>query len=93
MAQLFPNQFTQTVPSVPWKLQSLFAEGGHGGPRRAAPPERVEEKAEALLHLLIRIQHHPLGGIVNQPDRQTHFQFATLRFAQDPFLQARTQNV
>jgi hypothetical protein len=49
--------------------------------------------AKGLLHLLVRIQHHPLRQVVNQPDRQRLLKFAALRLAHDPFLQARAQNV
>ena len=48
---------------------------------------------ERLLNLPIRIQHDPVGRIVDKADGQRQFQLASLRFALNPTTKPCLENV
>ncbi len=54
-------------------------EAAHDRGGRADLPEGIEEQAQRLLDLLVRIEYHGITGIVSEPDRQAHLQLATAR--------------
>ena len=48
----------------------------HGRARRAGAGEQAEQVPDGLLHTGIRVEHDLAGRVVDQPDRQSHLQFA-----------------
>ena len=56
----------------------------HGRARRAGAGEQGEHVPDGLLHTGIRVEHHLAGGVVDQPDRQAHPQFAAAGLGQLP---------
>ena len=53
---------------APRELEALLAKGPHRAGRRARAAERVEEGAERLLHLLVRIKDDANIGVVDEAD-------------------------
>ena len=49
--------------------------------------------SQALLHLLVGVQHHPFVLVINQPNRQEHLQFTALGFAVETADQTRLEHV
>src|SRR6266566_9881608 len=66
------------------ELELLAPELLHRRARRTGALKGGKEHAQALLHLLVWIQNHPVLLIIDQPRRQQHPQLAPLRFAHDP---------
>ena len=75
------------------ELQILTSESLHDGPRRAGAFEGGEKHPKALLHLLIGIEDNTSLFVVNQTDRQRHFQFGSLRFIEHSAHQTRFEYV
>ena len=70
------------VPEPPRERQALVAEIFHGRHGGAGAAERLEQHSDRVLHLLIRVEHHPSRGVVNEADRHAALQFAAPRFVQ-----------
>ena len=56
----------------------------HDRARRAGAGEQGKHVADRLLHTGIGVEHHLAGGVVDQPDRQRHLQFAAAGLGQLP---------
>src|SRR5215467_2320373 len=83
-AQLHPDQLPilrSTSGSV-WEQQLCITEGFHDSSGRTEAPERFKQKPDALLYLLVGIEHHLTLSVIKKPDWKRHLQFATSRFAQ-----------
>ena len=63
------------------------------GGGRADAAERLEEHPQSLLHLLIRIENHPIGAVIGEPDRQPHAQLPSARLVHHPADEPRAQQV
>src|ERR1039458_2648139 len=88
--QLTPEQSRrEPAATAARKLQSLLAELLDDRDRRAQPPEGLNQQADALLHLLVRIENHPRVGIVKQADGQGQRQLAAPDLVQQPALHAQ----
>ena len=71
------------TPQPPREEQILLAkklDGRHSGPRAC---EGVEERADRLLHLLIRIQDDSVLGVIQEADRQGRLEFTATGLIQD----------
>ena len=75
------------------KAQLLVAEMLHRGTRRAGPGEGVEQQAQAVLHLRVRIEDHTAERIVDQPHRQRQLQLPTPGLVQYPAAQPDTHHM
>ena len=56
--------------------QPVAVELLHHRARRAGAGEQGEYVPDGLLHTGIRVEHHLVGAVVDQPYRQAHLQFA-----------------
>jgi hypothetical protein len=66
------------------KQQLLGVELLHGRAGRAGAGKQGEHLPDGLLHTGIRVKHDAPGGVVDQPDRQEHAQFAAAGLGQLP---------
>lgn len=61
---------------------ALLAEAAHGGRRRSAAAEGLEELGDGLLDGAIGIEHHLARGVVDEPDGQGDLELAAARLGQ-----------
>ena len=76
-----------------WKRDLLIAERFHGRGGRAGPPKRLEEGAEGVLDLPIRIETDAPGGVIHEAHGQRDFEFTTAGLVHDAAAQPRPQHV
>ena len=91
--QRLPAKLSPARRTAVGELQTLPAKLLHRGARRADAPKGGKENSQALLHLLVGIQNHPLLLVIDQPRRQEHFEFAPLRFAEHAPQEPRADHV
>ena len=75
------------------KGQLLLAERFHGRGGGAGAPKRLEEGAEGLLDLPIRIQTDAPGGVVHEADGQRDFELAAAGLVHDAAAEPRPQHM
>jgi hypothetical protein len=71
------------------KRQAVLAEVLDGAVGRARAGEDLEEHTNAVLHLRVRVEHHPPGGPVDEADRKPQLKRAALGLVQDAAAQLR----
>ena len=76
-----------------WEQQCGLTEGVHDGAGGPEATEGVKDKPNALLHLLIGVQHHLALRIVQEPDRKRHAQISASRFIEETATHARLHHV
>lgn len=81
------------VARTPGKGDLLRAKRFHGRRRRARPSKRLEERAEGVLDLPIRIETHTPGGVVHEAHRQRDFELAATGLVDDAAAQPRSQHM
>ncbi|HYM80232.1 MAG TPA: hypothetical protein VEY91_02335, partial [Candidatus Limnocylindria bacterium] len=64
------------VARTTWKGDLLIAERFHGRGGGAGPPKRLEEGADGVLDLPIRIQTDSPGGVIHEAHGQGDFELA-----------------
>ena len=82
--QGLPVQFTPVRPALRMvrKQQLLVVEMPDRGAGRAGPREDVEHEAQAVLHLLVGVEHHLAERVVDQPQRERQLQLPALGLGQ-----------
>jgi len=68
-----------TATDAPREAKAFTNEATQYRSRRPDLPERVKDHPQSLLDVLIRIECDGTDGVVDQTDRQCHFQFAAPR--------------
>ena len=73
-----PQRLTlvRPVARTSWKGDLLIAERFHARGGGAGPPNRLEEGADGVLDLPIRIQTDTTGGVIHEADGQGDFELA-----------------
>src|SRR5450432_624487 len=88
VGQLLPANLARTGNATFGELQTIPTKSPYRRQRRAGALERGEKDAQTLLNLLVGIQHHFIL-LINQADRQGHFQLTTLGFVEHAANQPR----
>ena len=73
--------------------QFVLREVAHRGRRRAGPREGVEQDPQAVPHLGVRVEHHPVERVVDEPDRQGRLQLTAPGLVQQAAQQAGLEDV
>lgn len=79
----------RTVARAAWNQELLVAERFHGRRRGSGPSKGLEEGADRVLDLLIKIQRHPAGGVIDEANGKRRFEFPTPRLVDDPAAEPR----
>ena len=75
------------------KLPALSLEVGHHPMSRPRAPIGFKDQSNSLLDLLVRVEPHVVGLIVDEAHRERADQLSPTGLAEDPPLQARPQEV
>src|ERR1700682_2100028 len=81
------------VPRPAWKWELLIAEGFYGRGGGSSAPKRLEEGAEGLLDLLIRIQADAPCRVRDEAHGQRDLELAAASLIHDAPAQPRPQHV
>ena len=95
MGQGLPMQIAlaRPAPRAAWKVQPLLAEVLDRGGGGAGSGEGGEQGPQRVLHLGVRIEHHPIERVVGHPHRQRHFEYTALGPVYQPSAQAGIEQV
>ena len=93
--QFDPEQiaFVGSLPRSAGKEQSLFSKSLYRSHCRSSLLECFKEAPQAVLDLLVRVQHRLLGGVIYQAHWQRRLQLTTPRFVQNATLQPRSDDM
>jgi len=95
MVQRCPHQFAfmQARAGVAGKAQTLFVEVSDRGRSRAGAGIGLEQMGNALTDLAVGVEHHFIGRVIHQSDREWHFQCPSASLVEKATAQPCTQHV